>query len=397
MTEFWFALGCLLPAFAVSVLVTRLMISVAPLCGLVDQPAARKVHTTPTPLGGGMGIVCGVVLPLALAHLVVYGLAQGYGPVEWVPPTLQQHLSGMLYRTPQLWSILIAGLLLSVMGLLDDVHPTSWKLRLLVQVLLAAGVVWSGIRITLFLGSPLPGAVLTVCWLVFLINSLNFLDNMDGLTGGISLIASLFFAGIMLTQTAEPRWLVAGMLLVIAGSCAGFLIWNWSPARIFMGDSGSTFLGLMLGCLTVLGTYYDETSHDTHVILAPLCVLAVPLYDFISVMLIRFKRGLSPFQPDKNHFSHRLVDLGLTRKNAVLTIYLCTILTGMAGLLLYRLPGWGSAWVIIVMVACVLWVIAILETAGRRAARQTHRASAVPTVEDDAASGSRIEASDETR
>ena len=142
-----------------------------------------------------------------------------------------------------------------------------------------------------------------------------------------------------------------------------------------MGDAGSTFLGLMLGCLTVLGTFYDEASFDTHVMLAPLCVLAVPLYDFISVMVIRIKRGLSPIAPDKNHFSHRLVDLGLSRKNAVLTIYLCTLTTGLAALLLYRLPGWGSAWTIIAMIICILMIISILETAGRRAARRRQQES----------------------
>lgn len=366
MTEFWFGIGCVLPAFLVSVLVTRAMITFAPRCGLIDQPAARKVHSVPTPLGGGVGIVCGVIVPLSLAYPLVWLLGRADWGAEWMPEVLRLHLDGVLYRAPQLWAILSAGVLLAVMGLLDDVRPISWRIRLLLQLLISLGVVAAGVRITLFLGSPWLGGLLTVLWLVFLINSLNFLDNMDGLTSGISLIAALFFAGIMLTQTSEPRWLVAGMLLVVAGACAGFLVWNWTPARIFMGDSGSTFLGLMLGCLTVLGTYYDASSHDTHVILAPLCVLAVPLYDFLSVLLIRLKRGLSPFQPDKNHFSHRLVDLGLTRKNAVLTIYLCTILTGLAGLLLYRLPGWGSAWTILAMVGCVLWVIAILETAGRR-------------------------------
>lgn len=382
MAELVFVAGCVIPAFLVSVLMTRLMISWAPYCGLVDLPAERKVHEMPTPLGGGLGIVLGVILPLAFAQLLFWAMGQGWLPSAWLPERLQPLSGGALYRAPQLWAILAAGALLATTGLIDDVRNLSWKFRLAVQFLVAIAVVSSGIRATVFVGDAWFGSVVSVFWIVLLINSLNFLDNMDGLTGGISLIAATMFAAIMLTQTAEPRWLVSGMLLVIAGACSGFLVWNWTPARIFMGDCGSTFLGLMLACLTLLGTFYDESASGTHVMLAPLCVMAVPLYDFTSVMVIRLKRGLSPFKADKNHFSHRLTDLGLTRKNAVLTIHLCTITTGLAALLLFRIPDWGSAAIVLALVGCVLWVIAILETAGRRAARK--RETSAETPEDSA-------------
>ena len=366
MALLWFVLGCIVPAFIISMIVTRLMIFIAPYCGLVDIPAERKMHIQPTPLGGGVGIVMGIILPLACAHAIVWIMSQGYISSDWLPATLAEHLDGVLYRAPQMWAILMAGLLLAVTGLIDDVKPVSWKFRLAIQFCVAIGVVAADVRASFFIGSAPIGWVFTVFWLVLLINSLNFLDNMDGLTAGISLIASLLFAAIMLTQTSEPRWLVAGILLIMVGSCGGFLTWNRAPARIFMGDAGSTFLGFMLGCMTILGTFYDESMSDTHVILAPLCILAVPLYDFFTVMFIRIKRGLSPFHPDKNHFSHRLTTMGLSPSKAVLTIYLCTATTGLAGLLLYRVPDWTSAWTIIAMVLCVLCIIAILETAGRR-------------------------------
>lgn len=366
MAILWFVLGCIVPAFFVSMLLTRVMILIAPYCGLVDLPAERKVHVHPTPLGGGVGIVLGVIIPLAFAHGLIWMMTKGWISSHWLPPTLTEHFAGALYRVPQMWGILIAGLILAITGLIDDVKPISWKFRLAIQFCVAIAVVASGVRASLFIGSAPVGWILTVFWLVLLINSLNFLDNMDGLTAGISLIAALLFASIMLTQTSEPRWLVAGILLIIVGACGGFLVWNSPPAKIFMGDAGSTFLGFMLGCMTVLGTFYDEGMSDTHVILAPFCILAVPLYDFASVMFIRLKRGLSPFHPDKNHFSHRLTALGLSRGKAVLTIYLCTLTTGLAGLLLYWLPDWTSAWTIIAMTFCVLCIIAILETAGRR-------------------------------
>ncbi len=155
-------------------------------------------------------------------------------------------------------------------------------------------------------------------------------------------------------------------MLVLAGSLAGFLCHNWPPARIFMGDSGSYFIGLLLASLTILGTFYESRQGSRHVILAPLCILAIPLYDFCSVILIRLKQGRSPFHPDKSHFSHRLVELGLKPRNAVLTIHLATLTTGLGGLLLYRVTDWAAAMLVVALIACVLGIIAILETVGRR-------------------------------
>ena len=172
----------------------------------------------------------------------------------------------------------------------------------------------------------------------------------------------------MLSATGQPRWLVAGLMLVLVGSLTGFLCHNWHPARIFMGDTGSYFIGLLMSCATLLGTYYDYEGApgSRHVILAPLCILAVPLYDFCSVIVIRTFQGHSPFHADKSHFSHRLVELGLRPRDAVLTIHLATLTTGLAGLLLYRVSDWSGAFLVVAMVICTLAVIAILETVGRR-------------------------------
>lgn len=362
----WFVAACLVPAFVVSLLVTGLVRRQAPRWGLVDQPAARKVHTVPTPLGGGLGIYCGFVIPVALATGAAWLLARDSTPPAWLPPEVQALLPGLLERSRVIWMLVGAGTLVSAAGLLDDLRPLPWPPRMALQFLLAAGLVAGGVRGTAFVDYPLVGAALTVLWIVGLINSLNFLDNMDALASGIGLIASLLFAVIMLTQTGEPRWLVGGALLVLAGSLSGFLIHNRPPAKIFMGDCGSTLIGLLLACLTVLGTFYDERVPGRYVILAPLCVLAVPLYDTATVLWIRLSEGRSPFHPDKCHFSHRLVDLGLSRPGAVRTVHLCTLTTGLAGLLLYRVPDWTAALVIVSMVLCVLSIIAVLEAASRR-------------------------------
>jgi UDP-GlcNAc:undecaprenyl-phosphate GlcNAc-1-phosphate transferase len=152
------------------------------------------------------------------------------------------------------------------------------------------------------------------------------------------------------------------------GSLTGFLCFNWSPASIFMGDAGSNFVGFMIGVITVVSTFTRQGLPEL-TIAAPLCVLAVPLYDSISVIFIRLRARRSPFLPDKNHFSHRLVALGMAPKQAVLTIYLVTLATGLGALLLYPLsdmvPGL-TAGVVLLQVTCLLGVVAVLEAAGRK-------------------------------
>lgn len=365
--------GCLLSGLVVSTCVTAAMRRLAPRWGLLDQPNARKVHVTPTPLGGGIGILLGVVLPLAAAHAAAYWIATTDRVPAWFPAELAENLKGFVDRSGQLWCIVAAGLIIASLGMIDDLRALGWKPKLVVQFVVAGGLVAGGVRATVFLEWPIVGAALSVLWIVTLINSLNFLDNMDGLSAGIGFIASVIFASMMLFGTSQPHWFVAGFLLILAGALAGFLIHNWPPAKIFMGDTGSCLIGAWLACLTLVGTFYDFEKGSKHVILAPLCVLAVPLYDFCSVMVIRLSQGRSPFHADKSHFSHRLVEMGLSRANAVMTIYLITLTTGLGGLLLYRVPGWIGASLVMALIACVLAVIAILETVGRTAKNDAER------------------------
>jgi UDP-GlcNAc:undecaprenyl-phosphate/decaprenyl-phosphate GlcNAc-1-phosphate transferase len=233
-------------------------------------------------------------------------------------------------------------------------------------------VMWQGWKLTLFLDLPAVTWTLSVIWIVGLINSFNMLDNMDGLSSGIAAIASTILAAVLLTTPAVnaggPQLFVGGFLLVLVGALLGFLWHNRPVARLFMGDCGSYFVGFCVAISTFLATYTDYGGQAKHAVLAPLVVMAVPLYDTITVVWIRIREGRSPFQPDKSHFSHRLVDLGLTKGQAVLTIYLTTITCGLGALLLRRVDTFGAG-IILLIVFCILSLIAILEATSRRRTR----------------------------
>ena len=188
---------------------------------------------------------------------------------------------------------------------------------------------------------------------------------MDGLSAGVAAIASSMLALSLLLAKGTPQYFVAGFLFVLVGALLGFLWHNRPPARLFMGDAGSYFVGFCLAIATLQADYTNYDAVNPLAIVAPLCVLAVPLYDMASVIWIRLREGRSPFHADKNHFSHRLVELGLSKGQAVLTIYLTTATCGLGAILLRQVDTLGAG-IILAMVVLVLALIAILESTGRR-------------------------------
>ncbi|HPM83993.1 MAG TPA: MraY family glycosyltransferase [Candidatus Anammoximicrobium sp.] len=367
---FWFVAAVVAPSLVTALGAAYLVRRWAPRWGLIDKPAARKVHVRPTPLGGGVAIWLAVVLPFAVGQVLLWLVAAGVVAREWLPAEARLHVGGLLEQSPRLWVLLGAGTVLMAVGLADDRWGLGWRIRLAVQFGVAATCVslqdW---RLTAFLDLPLVTWLLSVLWIVALINSFNMLDNMDALSAGIAAIAAGLLATELLTtpapDTHQPQLFVGGFLLVLVGALLGFLWHNRPVAKLFMGDAGSYFVGFCIAICTLQATFSSYESTSQHTVFAPLCVLAVPLYDLVTVLWIRIREGRSPFQADKSHFSHRLVELGLTKGQAVLTIYLTTATCGLGALLLYRVDGGGAA-IIVLMVLCVLSLIAILETTGRR-------------------------------
>jgi UDP-GlcNAc:undecaprenyl-phosphate/decaprenyl-phosphate GlcNAc-1-phosphate transferase len=335
---------------------------VSPRLGFVDRPGGHKGHREPTPLGGGVAIWLTTAGILVLGILIVGGL----GAASF-PEALARHTSGIMLRSGSLWLILGLSSVIMLMGLVDDWKTLNWRLRLGIQVSCAVALAVGGVRVTLFgpFTHPLLGGAVTVLWVVGLTNSFNMLDNMDGLAASVGLIVAALFCG---AELPIGGLFAPAVMLVVIGALAGFLVHNHSPARLFMGDAGSNFLGFLLGALTVAGTFTRDDPGKTYSpygVLAPLLVMAVPLYDMTSVILIRLSEGRSPFVGDRRHFSHRLVARGLTPRQAVWTIDLVTLAGGAGALLLHRLDGPGAC-VVAAQTFSLLGVVAILELAANR-------------------------------
>lgn len=345
-----------------SAVLTGIARRVAPRVGFVDHPGGHKSHHAPMPYGGGSAIFLAAWLAL-IAALMIAAVV----PETWVASTLGEtaraYLGGIRKRAAETVVILIGGVVLHILGLLDDKRPLPATWKLLVIVLVALFVATVGrVRMAEFAGAPVS-VLCTALWFVVIVNAFNFLDNMDGLSAGVAGICLLFITvcGLMAGQVLVPA-----LGCVFLGAVAGFLVFNFPPARIFMGDGGSLVVGYMLATVSVLTTYFHSGAGIPPYALAmPLVILAVPLYDFVSVVVIRFLEGRNPMKGDQRHFSHRLVERGLSRRFAVLTIYLATATTGLAATLL---PGADlrRTITIAVIVLLVLAIIAILEAPLRK-------------------------------
>ncbi|MBI5366210.1 MAG: undecaprenyl/decaprenyl-phosphate alpha-N-acetylglucosaminyl 1-phosphate transferase [Planctomycetes bacterium] len=360
--------GVFLLALAISLVATPLARAAARRAGFVDEPGERKIHQHPVALGGGVAIFAGAVLPLVAAAGAILWLSAA-GVPAWLPEGVARHLPGARSSLAKLGGIGLGALALFVVGIIDDHRGLSARIKLAVQLVVALGLVASGVRLSLFLddrpgGTLLSGAV-TVLWMVGMTNAFNLLDNMDGLCAGVASVASGVFAAIALLT---GQLFIAACLLCLLGACLGFLAYNKPPATIFLGDAGSLFIGYALAVLSILFTYYRyEAGYSLYSVLVPFFILAVPAYDTLSVMAIRIANGRSIMQGDTNHLSHRLVRLGLSRGGAVLLIDILTLSTGLSAVLIYETRVTGAI-VATLQVLLVLGILAVIETAARRKA-----------------------------
>jgi len=345
-----FAISAVLAA-ALTVVVRRLALR----WGVMDHPGERKVQARPVPLLGGVAIVA-AFYAVVLLHLLAMLLLERFG-LAYVERFLAEALGDG--SKSKLLGILAGGLVVFTLGLVDDLRNLNPWVKLAGQILAAGMLVLADVRIELFvLSNPWASALVTIFWVVLLTNAMNFLDNMDGLCGGVAVIAAFSF--FLCVVPFEP--LVRYLLLIFAGVTAGFLYHNLSPARIYMGDAGSLFCGYFLATIALLGTFHVEGTPRIAVA-APLLALAVPLFDMASVLFLRWRAGAPLMQGDRRHFSHRLVDLGMSPRQAVEFIFLVAAIIGLGGAFLPLLDIRGTV-LLVLQMAGVFMLIVLLMRAG---------------------------------
>jgi UDP-GlcNAc:undecaprenyl-phosphate/decaprenyl-phosphate GlcNAc-1-phosphate transferase len=365
----WLVLALIPIAFVVALGATWIVRRISNRLAAFDSPGVpgqTKAARRRIPNTGGIGIVAGFVLPISAILLLISNPDlpfQILGQRPWLEP-LRAHLPGLASQRPAA-AIMIAGaLLLHALGLIDDRKPLGPFLKLIVMALPAAVIVTLTDTRLLTLLDPLVGGpwlsiTLTVLWILVVTNAMNFMDNMDGLSAGVGVIAGLCF---LATALVGGQWFVAGSIALLIGSLLGFLVFNRPPATIFMGDGGSIVIGFLLAFLSVRITYHQSTT-GWYAVLTPLIVLAVPLYDFLSVVVLRLRQGKSPFVGDLQHLSHRLVRRGLSKPLAVIVIYGFTAVTGMSAIFLRSITP-EHATLIGVQILLLLIVLAVLEFGG---------------------------------
>lgn len=290
----------MLAGFAAAVGFTPITKRLAVVLGVLDQPSARKVHQTPTPLMGGLAIYGALVLALLL----------------FSPP----------FYLVELGAILAGATWLVLVGFVDDRRGMLPLVKLGGQMIAAIVLVLAGIQVRIFPSQAL-NVTFTLLWIVFIINAMNFQDNMDGLAAGITAIASIAFFVMAVQQELS---LVGSMAAALGGASIGFLIYNFNPASSFMGDMGSMVLGFLLAVLAIKLNFRVPAERQVITWMVPVVVLGLPIFDAALVILTRLIEGRSPMMGGKDHTSHRLVSLGLSQRAAVLALYAVCAALGVA-------------------------------------------------------------------
>jgi UDP-GlcNAc:undecaprenyl-phosphate/decaprenyl-phosphate GlcNAc-1-phosphate transferase len=317
--------GALLIAFAATPVARR----IAPHLGVMDLPNPRKVHAQPMPLLGGAAIVVASLLTLLLLR--------------------------DRFEIQQLGSILLGAALMALLGFYDDRWGLRPILKLIGQILAATILIVSGVKVTA-LPQEWMNLVVTLVWVVGLTNSLNLLDNMDGLSSGVAAVCASFF---VVMAAASGQIYVGALAAALLGSTLGFLAYNFNPASIFMGDTGSLFLGFMLAAIGIKLRFPANVAFVTWMV--PIIVMGMPIFDTTLVFFSRLRRGKNPLTtPGRDHVSHRLVARGFTTREAVMSHYLASGAYGIVAILVTEatiLEGYVLGGTAVLVSLYALWAL----------------------------------------
>lgn len=319
-------ISAFLTASILSFVLTPLAKKLAHKIGAIDVPKDdRRVHKTPIPRLGGLAIYLATFITI-----FVFGLM------------------GEVTMDSSIVAIFIGASIIVVMGMVDDTKPLSAKVKLLGQIIAALVLVKGGIRIEVFSNPFIEGynvtslgvfsIPVTVIWIVGITNTLNLIDGLDGLAAGVGAIASLslFFVAANFVNISPFYYVVMFIAVVLSGAAVGFLPYNFNPAKIFMGDTGSLFLGYMFAVLSVRGVMKGVTTLS---FVLPIVILGLPIFDTAFAIVRRSLKGQPIMQADKGHVHHRFLRLGYTQKQTVLTMYLICVALGMIAFLLSNMTS----------------------------------------------------------
>jgi len=316
-----------LVALIAAILLTPAAMRLARAAGVMDQPHARRVHTRPTPRWGGLAMYVSFALAVLLVML--------FRLLKYNEPAINPRIAG----------ILVCGGLITALGALDDKYSLPAKLKLLGQIAIAILLTlpFFGVRILVAFDIPfISGQVyhiplwrealsylFTVVWVVAITNTINLIDGLDGLAAGVSGLAALTF--VVIGVAMKGAFGEAILAAAVVGACVGFLRYNFHPAKVFMGDAGSHFLGFTIAALSILQNWKVAAGITLAI---PVFILAVPIFDTAFAIVRRLRRGQPIFSPDKGHLHHRLLNLGLNQRQVVLCIYLLTVVGCLLALFL---------------------------------------------------------------
>lgn len=342
-----------------------LALALTPLCQILaeatdfmDRPKGEhhKRHGKATPLLGGLAMFSAWLIAILAGYAAVHSFN-----VEVLSRDLSDNLTGMDYVSDKMFFIVLGAFLATMLGLLDDKISLHAGLKFFGQFLIAAiAVTFGGVKISIFFNNPVIIWCLSVFWIMLLINAINFFDNMDGLAVGTVTIAIALFTAV---AAMNQQYFMATLGALTCGIGVGFWFFNHSPATIFMGDSGSHFLGYVLAVMSAGVTFFSRDYSLTRFpTLIPLFILAIPLFDTLAVVLIRLRNHKPIYIGDHNHLSHRFVKMGMSRKRAVQMVHLLVLIIGLSVLPLL----WGEfriAVVIVVQALLMLLFISLIQYA----------------------------------
>lgn len=326
--------GPLLLAFGLVFLGTPWVKKLAYKIKALDQPSQRKIHYYPMPRLGGLAICLGFWLTIFLT----------------------------MEMNPGLYALLGGGLLITLVGIIDDLKGVTPRQKLVVQIVAALLVIFAGIRVE-FITHPFKGIIslgywsypLTLLWIIGITNAVNLIDGLDGLAAGVSAIAALTLGIIAYWETSPQAAMLA---FILAASIFGFLKYNFHPAQIFMGDTGSLFLGFNLSILAIIGLTKSATIIS---LFLPVVVLGVPILDTLYAIVRRYFGGKPIFSADKEHLHHRLLSLGLSHEHTVLAMYGVSVVLSLTAIIMALVT---TAQGMLIMVALILGLCIGVEKLG---------------------------------